>query len=98
MKARLYDPQIGRFMAADPTMGDSWRSDGPNAYRYSSNNPVNFLDRLGHETCNQVRMNDDGSVSTGCGPGEGRGRGPEAAEAVTVGLRSLQLAPSWPPR
>ena len=41
--ARYYAPWLGRWTAADPIgLGD-----GVNRYRYSSNNPVGFVDRTG---------------------------------------------------
>ncbi|MCX6271199.1 MAG: S-layer homology domain-containing protein [Bacteroidetes bacterium] len=37
MRARYYDPEIGRFMSEDPIYSG-------NKYPYSSNNPINFID------------------------------------------------------
>jgi hypothetical protein len=42
MGARYYDPQLGRFISADPTT-----SDGINRYMYARNNPVGFVDPTG---------------------------------------------------
>lgn len=43
MRARYYDPEIGRFISEDPA------GDGANWYVYCRNNPVNALDSNGHE-------------------------------------------------
>jgi RHS repeat-associated protein len=42
-RARYYDPEVGRFISADPLP----RSDGNKGYIYAENNPVNFSDPLG---------------------------------------------------
>jgi len=44
LRARYYDPQVGRFTQEDP-----YRGDGLNLYAYVSNNPVNFTDPSGHD-------------------------------------------------
>ncbi len=40
-RARWYDPNTGRFLSEDPA------GDGPNPYRYSGNDPINFRDPTG---------------------------------------------------
>lgn len=39
--ARWYDPQMGRFLSADPSDFDGG---APNLYRYVGNDPVNHTD------------------------------------------------------
>ena len=46
LRARYYDPQVGRF-----TQEDTYRGDGLNLYAYVGNNPVSFVDPSGHEKC-----------------------------------------------
>ncbi len=46
LRARYYDPQVGRF-----TQEDTYRGDDLNLYAYVANNPVSFVDPSGHEKC-----------------------------------------------
>lgn len=43
LHARYYDPELGRFISADPTV-PTGRSVGLNRYAYAGNDPVNFTD------------------------------------------------------
>ncbi len=47
MNARIYDPQIGRFMTADPMVEDIYLSQVLNSYTYVGNNPLSLIDRSG---------------------------------------------------
>lgn len=49
LKARYYDPELGRF-----TQEDDWLTEGPNLYIYCNNNPVLFSDPTGH--CNALNL------------------------------------------
>ena len=42
-RGRYYDAKIGKFISRDPLL----YVDGPNAYLYVRNNPINFVDPLG---------------------------------------------------
>ena len=48
MNGRLYDPAIGRFMSADPTIQYPDDMQNYNRYSYVNNNPLSFVDRSGY--------------------------------------------------
>jgi RHS repeat-associated protein len=47
--ARYYDPQVGRFAAADTIVPNPGNPQDLNRYTYVGNNPVNFTDPSGHD-------------------------------------------------
>jgi len=47
LNARLYDPTIGKFLAADPMVGDPTAPNAFNRYSYVLNNPLSFTDPTG---------------------------------------------------
>ena len=47
-KARLYDPELGRFISADTVVPDPASPQTLNRYAYVYNNPINFNDPTGH--------------------------------------------------
>jgi RHS repeat-associated protein len=48
MNGRIYDPQIGRFMSADPFIQDLMKTQGFNRYSYVDNNPLCYTDPSGY--------------------------------------------------
>jgi RHS repeat-associated protein len=49
LRARYYDPRIGRFLTADSLIPDPLNSQSWNRYAYVGNNPVKYADPSGHE-------------------------------------------------
>ena len=49
MNGRVYDPQIGRFLSADPFVQAPWFSQSFNRYSYVWNNPLSAIDPSGYE-------------------------------------------------
>lgn len=47
LRNRYYDPEIGRFISADPSLGKLTNPQSFNPYAYAGNNPANFIDPLG---------------------------------------------------
>ncbi|MDE7200705.1 MAG: RHS repeat-associated core domain-containing protein [Lachnospiraceae bacterium] len=49
LRARYYNPVIGRF-----TQQDTYRGDGLNLYVYCANNPIYYIDPSGHLICQNI--------------------------------------------
>jgi RHS repeat-associated protein len=47
LRARYYDPEIGRFITKDPLPGFSTSPQSLNRYAYAHNNPINLTDPTG---------------------------------------------------
>jgi RHS repeat-associated protein len=47
MNGRVYDPELGRFMSADPFVQAPYNSQSYNRYSYVFNNPLSFTDPSG---------------------------------------------------
>lgn len=50
LRARFYNPVVGRF-----TQEDVYRGDGLNLYAYCGNNPVGYYDPSGYSSINKER-------------------------------------------
>ncbi|MDO9519379.1 MAG: RHS repeat-associated core domain-containing protein [Pseudohongiella sp.] len=48
MNARMYDPELGRFLSADPFVPSPLRSQAYNRYSYVYNNPLRYTDPSGY--------------------------------------------------
>ena len=57
LRARFYNPAVGRFMQED-----TYRGDGLNLYAYCGNNPLRYYDPSGHE---MEEYSDDSVVESG---------------------------------
>ncbi len=49
MNGRVYDPQLGRFISADPFVTRPYDGQGLNRYSYALNNPLTFNDPSGFD-------------------------------------------------
>lgn len=49
MKGRIYDPQVGRFLSADPIISNPFFGQSYNRYSYVLNNPLAFTDPTGFQ-------------------------------------------------
>jgi len=58
LRARFYNPIIGRF-----TQEDTYYGDGLNLYEYCRNNPVLYRDPSGHDAVNQGNLYKNGKYS-----------------------------------
>ncbi|MCC6629394.1 MAG: RHS repeat-associated core domain-containing protein, partial [Chloroflexi bacterium] len=47
LRARLYDPQLGRFVQRDPVVGRGQQPQSLNRFAYVQNNPTNAVDPSG---------------------------------------------------
>jgi RHS repeat-associated protein len=55
MNGRIYDPEIGKFLSADPTMQFPESTQGFNRYAYAGNNPLTNVDPSGFDFWKSVR-------------------------------------------
>jgi RHS repeat-associated protein len=47
LRARQYDPDVGRFLSADPVLGSPLRPQTLNRYAYVADNPLRYIDPTG---------------------------------------------------
>jgi len=48
MNGRIYDPNLGRFLSADPLIQAPYNSQSYNRYSYVMNNPLSLVDPSGY--------------------------------------------------
>ena len=78
--ARMYDPQLARFISADTIVPQPSSSQGYDRYAYVNNNPISFNDPSGH------RFTECGLDGQGCGgPGSSSGSGGSNGGGSTSG-------------
>ncbi|NMR25099.1 hypothetical protein HH219_05985 [Pseudoalteromonas sp. NEC-BIFX-2020_015] len=53
MGGRIYDPELGRFMQADPIIQDVRDAQSINRYSYVFNNPLSYTDPTGYDCVNE---------------------------------------------
>ena len=69
MNARLYDPELGRFISADPFIPNPLRSQAYNRYSYVYNNPLAYTDPTGYLSLGNLFKDTLGSLGIGSGSG-----------------------------
>ena len=57
MNGRVCDPQIGRFLGADPTIQHPYNTQYYNRYSYATNNPLKYVDMNGFGWFSEARRN-----------------------------------------
>jgi len=63
LRARYYDPSVGRFLTKDPMVGNGYVPSTLNRYVSVENNPVNFIDPLGLIKEDRLSSQNEGWVS-----------------------------------
>lgn len=81
LRARYYDPSLGRFMSRDPLVGSSSSPQSLNRYVYAANNPQTYVDPSGR--CFMVVP---GAAAAGAGVGSVVPVAGTAAGAAAVGF------------
>ncbi|MBI3313973.1 MAG: hypothetical protein HYZ83_07035, partial [Candidatus Omnitrophica bacterium] len=80
LRARYYDPTLGRFFSRDPVMGRFDETQSLNPYIYVKNNPANHIDPLGLEWWDYIPHPQYGNY---CGAGrKGPGQPRDALDAA----------------
>lgn len=69
MNGRVYDPLVGRFMSADPSVPNPFNLQSFNRYSYVRNNPLRLFDPTGFED------------TDGSDPGDGSGSQTDSSDA-----------------
>jgi RHS repeat-associated protein len=88
MRARYYDPALGRFVSPDPVMGDLNNPASLHAYQYAYNNPLRFRDPTGAWAPSDIANAVDGAAP-GIGETVGRGLTRAGLTVVSGGVRII---------
>ena len=54
MNGRVYDPELGRFLSADPHIQNPYSSQSYNRYSYVQNNPLKYTDPSGYFSLGKI--------------------------------------------
>ena len=93
-KARHYDPELGRFISADPYEGEPNAPVSWNSYLYANSNPLFYIDRNGYYSWSEFG---DDALSFGTGVAKGAGAFVYETLATTYDLEQVAAATatSW---
>ena len=89
LNARLYDASIGKFMAPDSVVPDTYNGQSYNRYTYVNNNPLSFTDPTGHQDTELVTVTGQRIEPAGTLPG--------SVEQDSGPLRSSEPTPPLSP-
>jgi RHS repeat-associated protein len=103
MNARVYDPDIGRFLSPDPTIPYINNPQAFNRFAYAVNNPLNYIDKDGFKFSDGPTQQSDPAARTGniasdtSTPNEGNALGKAEALSATGSTPAQQPgSPSAP--
>jgi RHS repeat-associated protein len=82
--ARLYDPDLGRFLAPDSIVPDPANPQSLNRYSYVLNNPLNYTDPSGHGFFDWLFGSGDDDDSTGSSSNTGSSGSTDSASLPVV--------------
>ncbi|QHE86273.1 RHS repeat domain-containing protein [Hydrogenophaga sp. BPS33] len=89
MNARVYDPDVGRFLSPDPTVPEFTNPQAYNRYAYTINNPLNLVDRNGFAHTSPGSDGGESNSSNGTPSGDGNGpsggSGDAGGDSIGVG-------------
>jgi RHS repeat-associated protein len=109
--ARMYWPQIGRFVSADSFEGELDDPQSLNRYAYVTNNPYRYTDPTGHQKQDETKLQNLGVMgagglvppssiakTSGSGPNAGAGaaRGPVSAQGSAQAAKAPAAQPAAP--
>jgi RHS repeat-associated protein len=95
MNGRVYDPLVGRFMSADPTIPNPFNLQSFNRYSYVRNNPLRLFDPTGFDESDgsDSDSGSDTGNSTPSGAPDDSGR--SLADVTVTDSRETDNHPGW---
>jgi RHS repeat-associated protein len=94
LRARWYDPKVGRFLTKDPFAGVAVLPLGTNTYLYALNNPINVIDPSGEFSFKRAFKRVVSTVKSAAQSDVGRFVIRTGLEAgITAGLSALGVPP-----
>ena len=81
LRARYYDPTLGRFISVDPYLGRLEEPASQNRYVYVMNNPLRFVDPMGLDLIESAKMSWQWLTGTGA---DNRVLGPQSNQALDM--------------